>query len=121
MAKILIVEDEVLLADAYKFLLQTKGHKVTCAKDGEDGLLKLGKATPDLILLDMMMPKLDGLGLLRAYDVKKHPSLKVIVMSNMQSPEYVDEAMALGAARYEIKSSLSPPQLIEIVDQVLSI
>jgi DNA-binding response OmpR family regulator len=117
MAKILIVEDEIQLADAYAFLLRHQGHKVTVAHDGEEGLQKVKKAAPDLILLDMMMPKLDGLGFLHQFDAKKHP--EVILLSNMQSRDYEAKAYDLGVSRYEIKASLSPPQLLKVVDDTL--
>ncbi len=120
MANILIVEDEIQLAEAYMFILRYKGHTVVHAKDGQEGLDKVAKANPDIILLDMMMPKLDGIGFLRKYDSKKHPQVKIILLSNMQSKDYETEAMSLGASRYEIKASLSPPQLIEIVEEALA-
>ncbi len=68
----------------------------------------------------MMMPNLDGLGFLRRYDTLKHPKVKIILLSNMQSHEHEDAAYRLGVTRYEIKASLSPPQLLEIVSQTLS-
>lgn len=119
MATILLVEDEQLLAHAYAFLLQSQGHKVICAVNGQDGLDKLPRAKPDLILLDMMMPVLDGLGFLRKYKASKYPNIRVILLSNMQSPEYVDQAMALGAYRYELKSLLAPKELLKLVKQTL--
>lgn len=120
MTKILIIEDEVYLAEAYEFLLQHEGHTVTTANDGKEGLEKVKKAKPDLILLDVMMPNLDGIGFLRRYQPKKHPDVKIILLSNMQSRDYESEALELGASRYELKASLSPPQLLEVIDQVLS-
>lgn len=119
MAKILIIEDEAGLADAYTFLFRHQGHTVACAHNGEDGLVKVKRVNPDLIVLDMMMPKLDGLGFLRGYKAEKHPKVKIILLSNMQSREYETEAFALGVSRYEIKALLSPPQLVAIVNELL--
>ncbi len=111
MAKILVIEDEVALSEAYSFLLKHEGHSVTVAYNGEEGLAKVKKAAPDLIILDMMMPKLDGLGFLRRYEANKHPSVKILILSNMASREYEAEAFALGANRCEIKASFSSPWL----------
>lgn len=119
MTTILLVEDEQLLAQAYTFLLQSQGYKVVCAVNGQDGLDKLPKTKPDLILLDMMMPVLDGLGFLRKYKASQYHNTRVILLSNMQSPEYVNQAMALGAYRYELKSSLAPTELLKLVKQSL--
>lgn len=120
MAHILIIEDEPLLAEAYAFLFRHSGHKVVCAGDGEEGLVKSAKSEPDLIVLDMMMPKLDGLGFLRQYEAKKHPKVKIILLSNMQSLEYETQAYTLGVMDYKIKASISPPELSEIVNKLLT-
>lgn len=119
MKKILIIEDEILLADAYKFLFQHEGYTVATAGDGIEGLAQAKKVNPDLIILDMMMPRLDGLGFLRRYDMSKHPKVKILLLSNMQSNEYEAEAFKLGVSRYEIKASLAPPELVQIVAETL--
>lgn len=120
MATILIVEDEIQLAEAYRFLLERKGHTVAWAPDGEAGLRMVDEVRPDVIILDMMMPKLDGLGFLRRYKAsQKHPQVKIILLSNMQSPELLSEAMELGVYRFELKASIAPAQLINLVDQAL--
>lgn len=119
MAKILVIEDEIALSEAYSFLLEHKGHSVTVAYNGEEGLAKVKKAAPDLIILDMMMPKLDGLGFLRRYEANKHPTVKILILSNMASREYEEEAIALGANRYEIKALLDPPGLLNVVKELL--
>lgn len=119
MAQILIIEDEIQLAEAYSFLLQHKGHSVEWASDGEKGLQQAATVQPDLILLDMMMPNLDGLGFLERYKELKPKHVKIIIMSNMQSREHQDRALELGAYRYEIKAALAPQQLMQIVDEAL--
>lgn len=118
--RILIIEDEAQLAEVYKFLFEYRGYTVETAGDGEEGLGKVVAFKPHLIILDMMMPKLDGLGFLRRYKGRKPANVKIIMLSNMQSREYESEAFALGATRYEIKASLAPDQLLAVVDDVLA-
>lgn len=120
MATVLIIEDEIPLQEAYKYLFRHQGYKVETASDGEEGLEKALKVQPDLIILDMMMPNLNGLGFLQKYDTKKHSNVKIILLSNMQSPQYESEAHGLGIYRYEIKSSLSPSDLLNIAKQALT-
>lgn len=120
MARILIIEDEIPLAEAYSFLLKHKGHQVTVAHDGEEALAKVAKADPALIIVDMMMPRLDGLGFLKRYEAPEHPGVRILVLSNMTSREYEAKAYALGANRYELKAALSPPGLLKLVDELLA-
>ncbi len=119
MAKILIIEDEIALLEAYSFILKHQGHTVSAAHNGEEGLVKVKKVLPDLIVVDMMMPKLDGLGFLQRYGAAKHPEVKILMLSNMSSPEYVAKAMGLGANRYEIKATLTPQALLKVIDELL--
>lgn len=118
MASILIVEDEVSLRSTYKMILERNNHTVCLAKDGQDGLDKLAAFKPDIILLDINMPVLDGIGFLEKADIpSKHPDSKVIVFTNLEETKRLDQAYKLGAERYVLKSSLSPSQLIELVDE----
>lgn len=121
MAKILLIEDEIALSEAYTFLLKHKGHNVSVAYNGEEGLLEVKKSAPDLIILDMMMPILNGIGFLRRYEPNKRPNVKILFLSNMVSPEYEAEAIALGVNRYEIKASLTPDGLLDVVQELLGI
>lgn len=120
MAKILIIEDEIQLAEVYAFMLEHKGHHVERAGDGLEGLKKVKEMKPDVILLDMMMPNLGGIGFLERYQAAKPKDVKIIIMSNMQSREHQAKAFELGAYRYEIKAALAPQQLLAIVDEALS-
>jgi DNA-binding response OmpR family regulator len=120
MARILLIEDEVQLSEVYTFLFEHEGHVVVRAGDGEEGLAKVAVANPDLIIVDMMMPKLDGLGFLERYNDKRPANVRIILLSNMQSREYESKALALGVNRYEIKASLAPDQLLAVVAEVLA-
>lgn len=121
MANILIVEDEKMLNEAYQTILNKEGHNVESAFDGDEALEVAKKFSPDLILLDLRMPKKDGIGFLREYDLPgKHPDVKVVVFSNFDMQKEVDEAYALGAQRYILKAWASPKDLVQIVDEALS-
>lgn len=118
--KILIVEDDLRLKLTYDTIFSQEGFTVLRAQDGEEGLTIAEAEEPDIILLDMMMPKMDGLEFLRRFDVKhKHPKTKIIVFSNMMQPETTSQAYELGASRYEIKAVFSPKQLADLVKETL--
>lgn len=118
MAKVLIVEDNETLNEAYKLILSKDGHDVTTAFNGEEGLEKLSEVTPDLILLDMLMPKMDGLEFLRNFDAKKFSKTTIIILSNLNEDEQVEEARRLGAHRYILKANTSPRELAARVNHI---
>ena len=118
-AKILVVEDEQELNEAYEFILKSEGHKVTVAHDGEDALSKLKKFEPDLILLDLRMPKISGIEFLEQYKLTRHPNVRVVVFSNLDAENEINKAYSLGADRYILKAWASPKELIKLVDDTL--
>jgi two-component system, OmpR family, response regulator VicR len=120
MKKILIIEDEKALNDAYQSILKTKGYTVYTAYDGDDALKVARNVEPDLILLDLRMPKMNGLEFLRIYDLKhKHKKTKVIVFSNLDMQKEIDQAYELGAHKYMLKSWASPQELVSLVAKTL--
>jgi CheY-like chemotaxis protein len=117
---ILIVEDEPELAEVYKTLLTQSGYTVALAHNGEDALKNAHDHQPDLILLDLRMPVMDGVEFLKHYDLKKqHPEVKVIVFSNYDLQDEIDDAYRLGADRYVLKAWASPRELLQIVSDTL--
>jgi DNA-binding response OmpR family regulator len=119
-AKILVVEDEQTLNEAYEMILSKSGYDVVVAHDGQDALEKSKKFEPDLILLDLRMPILNGIGFLEKYDLPNlHPKVKVIVFSNLDTQSEIDEAYKLGAKRYILKAWASPKELLNIVEDTL--
>lgn len=119
--KILIVEDEVSLSDAYHMLLKQANYKVEVAHDGKEALEKAMTVQPDLILLDLRMPILDGVGFLKEYDLaREHPDVKVIVFSNYDMQDEIDEAFRLGAERYILKAWASPREILNLVRDALN-
>lgn len=118
--KILIVEDEVSLSEAYHMLLKQAKYDVVVAQDGRDALKKVDDFDPELILLDLRMPVLDGVGFLKEYDlINKHPNVKVIVFSNYDMQDEIDEAYRLGADRYILKAWASPREILNLVHDAL--
>lgn len=121
MAKILIVEDEKMLADAFQMILEKSGHSVKVAYNGDEGLIAAASFKPDLILLDLLMPVKDGLGFLKDYDLKTtHPDVKVIIFSNLDMQKEAEEAFRLGASKYVLKAWATPKTLNKIVLEELA-
>lgn len=116
---ILVVEDETALNEAYQLILKQAGYDVHVAYDGEDALKVTKNVEPDLILLDLRMPHLDGVGFLRNYDLTKHGDVKVIIFSNYDMQKEIDEAYKLGAHRYILKTWASPKELLQVVESTL--
>lgn len=119
MTRVLIIEDNETLNEAYKLILEKDGHEVSTAFNGEEGLEKLKEVKPDLILLDMLMPKMDGLEFLRHFNPGNYPQTTVIILSNLNEDEQVEEARKLGAHRYILKANTSPRELAVKVNHII--
>jgi DNA-binding response OmpR family regulator len=119
MTRILIVEDYPSLQFLYQAALEAEGFEVLSATDGEKALKVAQEHEPDLILLDLLMPNEGGLEFLRAYNIKRHPSVKVVVFSNMASPELFDEAKQLGALQYLVKANYTPKEVVGAIKAAL--
>lgn len=121
MAKILIVEDDALLSKMYVSIFTSENYEVETAVDGQEGLDKAREVSPTLILLDIMMPKLNGMEVLRK--LKADPALKdipVVVLTNLAGDADIQTALKLGAVRYIIKSENKPKEVEEIVRGILA-
>jgi DNA-binding response OmpR family regulator len=121
MAQILIVEDNTTLNEAYELILTHEGHTVQVAHDGLEALEQLKDFTPDLILLDLLMPKLDGIGFLKEYR-KLYPKseTKIVVLTNLDQDKEITAALQLGAYKYIVKARTSPKQLAINVNHLVS-
>ncbi|HSW66327.1 MAG TPA: response regulator [Bacillota bacterium] len=118
---ILIVEDERSLNEAYQMILQKSGYDVHVAYDGEEALEVAAKSNPTLILLDLRMPRMDGIEFLRKYNLlDEHPKVRVVVFSNYDMQKEIDEAYRLGADRYILKAWASPKELLQVVENTLA-
>lgn len=113
MKKVLIIEDEKPLRDVYALVLEAEGYKVDTAANGQLGLKKLAVFKPDLIILDVLMPVLDGIGFLKEANLKRdHPNTKTIVVSNLSDP--IDKPKKYGVFGSYLKVNLSPKELAEV-------
>lgn len=120
-AKILIVEDDAPLAEVLQERFENEGFDVIVAKDGADGLLQALEKQPDVILLDIVMPKLDGLAMLR--QLRTHENgrgIRVIVMTNLSDSKEVHEALSLGAHDFLVKSDWAIADLVASVRNQLN-
>jgi CheY-like chemotaxis protein len=121
MTKILVVEDDPTLQEAYKIVLgMDKSFEIEVAGDGIQALEILRDYQPDVILLDMHMPHMNGLEFLEAYNPPNHPQTKVIVFSNIVTPEQTNQALELGASEYLTKSSFTPTSILEKLHEVIA-
>ena len=118
---VLIVEDDQFLREFYQELLQAEGYFVDVAPDGEVGSQKLLTGGYDLVLLDIMLPKKDGLGVLK--DLKTNhpqkPNGPVVVLTNLGQDVIIKQCFDLGATGYMIKSALNPDQVLQEVNSYL--
>lgn len=115
MAKILVVDDDQYIRELYEEVLKDAGYEVESAMDGEEGFEKMQRGGYDLILLDIMMPRLDGLGVLNKLQElpEKPKNGKIVVLTNLAHDPVIKDATAKGASSYLIKADLTPDQLLE--------
>lgn len=121
MANILLVDDDESLRKAYSGFLTQEGHVVATASSVPEALEYLAANTPDLLLIDMLMPKMNGVELLSRYDIiNTHKNVKAIAFSNLTEPMIEQRARELGVSLYITKSLATPQELSEAVAGVLS-
>jgi len=119
--KVLIIEDDSYILDMYKIKFEASNFEVTAASDGMAGLKILKKKRPDVILLDVIMPKMDGFSVLKA--IKNKPELKeipVILLTNLGQRENIEKGFELGAASYIIKAHFTPSEVVKKINDVLN-
>ena len=120
-AKILVVEDEEILLAALQEELSQGGYQSEGAHDGEDGIAKAKSVKPDLILLDLVMPKMDGMTALKKLkEDAETKDIPVVILTNLSDYERISEALALGARDYLVKANYSLTDLLDKVKNVLS-
>ena len=114
MRKILFIEDEAALQKTFTEILKREGYEVVSALDGETGLRLARSQKLDLVLLDIVLPRLQGLEVLKA--LKGDPetkSIPVIILTNLESSQDIEKALALGAATYLVKTQYTLPEIAE--------
>ena len=120
--KILVVEDDQFLREFYQELLTEEGYLVDVAADGEVALEKIRNNDYNLILLDIMLPKKDGIQVLRDLKITppKTPNLTIVNLTNLGQDAVIKECFNLGAQGYLIKSALNPDQVLQEVKSYLT-
>lgn len=116
--KILLIDDTLSLLDEIKDILTMEGHEVATASNGYDGLEKISKLLPDVIITDLVMPEMDGYQLIQKIkSLKKYENIPVIVMSAQAAKENKDKAFALKADKYLTKPC-SITELLNAINEV---
>ncbi len=118
--RIAIIEDDIAIVQMYQMKFEAEGYEVAFAEDGEQGLKLIEEFQPDIVLLDLMMPVMNGddvLKKLRKEDWGK--DLKVIILTNMGESEAPDEMEELGVEEYIVKSDLTPKEVAAKIKQAL--
>ena len=120
MKKILVIDDDQFFGKTLEAALPSGKYEVVQAGDGEEGLKKLKDEKPDLVILDMMMPKLDGSAFMRK--MQDEPELHkcpILVSSNLSSVKKISDVMAMGAVGYVIKSEESMSSIVQDIERIL--
>ncbi len=118
--KILIIEDDELLRGLIYQKLLREGYEISQAIDGESGLKMVVEEKPDLVLLDLLLPGMDGFEVLKK--IKEHPSLApipVVILSNLWQKEDIEKGMKLGAADYLIKVNFATGEILEKIKAIV--
>ncbi len=117
--KVLIVEDDIIVSNIYRNKLANEGYDVKIAQDGELGKQMVGSFKPDLVLLDLMMPRVNGIEVLKHIRGNRDTKdLPVVVLSNSYLPSMIQEAWSAGASRCLSKSECNPRQLGDVIEKV---
>jgi DNA-binding response OmpR family regulator len=120
--KIAIVEDDLMIAQMYRMKLESEGFDVNVAANGKDGVAMVAAHQPDIILLDIQLPEMDGATALR--NIRALPGgqdIPVIILTNVGQQEAPRELDALGVEHYIVKADLTPRQVVEQIKNILGI
>ncbi len=121
MAKILIAEDEPLISRMYQQALAFEGYEVEIAPNGKEAWEKLKKNGYTLVLLDIMMPEVNGLEVLDYLKSDpKHKNTPVVMLTNLSGTQEAQKALELGAVKYIIKSQYKPKQVVDMVKEIVA-
>ncbi len=122
MTKVLIAEDDLMISEIYQRKFTEKGFEVLTAFSGDQVLEIVKKEKVDIVLLDLMLPKLNGFGVTEALRGGKYdPNIKIIISSNMSQLEEREKVMALGASGFITKSQYTPSEMVEEIKRLTGI
>lgn len=114
---VLIVEDDFALGDAFGMILSHSGYEVHHAHNGREALDYLESYIPDAVLLDILMPVMDGREFLKNFKNDTH--VPIVALSNLDAKDDIEEVLSLGASRYILKSSVTPETLTKIIKEII--
>lgn len=120
--KVLIVEDDNIIQSIYKKKFTLEGYDVDIAQNGKEGLEKLRSGMPDLVMLDILMPVLDGLQVLSEIRQSTDSAIRnvpVIMLTNISNTSKVKQAIKLGAVGYLVKSDTTPREVVNLVGDTI--
>lgn len=121
MAKILVVEDDPLISRMYQKIFSFEGFEVEMAGDGEEGWEKVKTVKPTLILLDIMMPKMNGLQVLEKLKLDPDTkSIPVVMLTNLAGVSDAETALSKGAIKYIVKSEHEPQEITKMVKEIMA-
>jgi len=119
--KILIIEDDKFLRELIAKKLIKEGYEVDEAIDGEEGVKKVKEILPDVVLLDLILPGIDGFEVLKTIkEDDKTSTIPVVILSNLGQKDEVEKGLSLGAVDFLIKAHFTPEEIVEKVKSVLS-
>jgi len=120
-SKILIIEDDKFLRELICRKINKEGYDIAEAIDGEEGIKKSAEVMPDLILLDLILPGIDGFGALEK--IKENPktmSIPVVILSNLGQKDEIEKGLKLGASDFLIKAHFTPEEIVEKIRLILA-
>ena len=120
MKKILLVEDDPLLLDIYTTKLQQSGFEVQTVEEGEKAVVAIQDQKPDIVLLDIVLPHVDGWEILRQVQASEElKRIPIVILSNLGQKEEIEKGLRLGAVKYLIKAHYTPSQVVEEVVKLI--
>ena len=119
--KILVVEDDIFISDIYQVKFSQEGFQVAVAVNGLEALKILDNFRPDIILLDIIMPQMDGIETLKKLkNDEKWKNIPIIMLTNISEKEKVEESEEMGVNDYLVKSQFTPSEVVEKVNALLN-
>ena len=120
MKKILLIEDDPLLIDIYTTKLQQSGFEVQTVEEGEKAVTAIQQERPDIVLLDVVLPHVDGWEILQQVQASEElKRIPIVILSNLGQKEEIEKGLRLGAVRYLIKAHYTPSQVVEEVVKLI--
>jgi len=120
--RILIIDDDIYIRDLYEEILKGDGFDIDVAKDGEEGLALILKGGYAAVLMDVMMPKLDGIGVLTKLKetAPQQPNGPILLITNLDHDPLLDQAKTLGAFTHLVKADMLPPMIVTAVHDAIT-